>query len=265
MPLQIKMLIGRQWRNLRRDKASLGGRFGITIILNGIFAFVFWGVGDRDDSDYTLQAHTGAMTMIGINSMIGSTQPALLVFPSERPVFLREAAAQLYSVVPYFISKSLVEIALIFLQCIVIFLITYWSVGFQGQFFEMVLSSFLIGSVSASIGLMIGSMVANVKTALEIMPMLFVPQILFAGFFIKMEQITVVLRWIEYLCPLKWGMNMMFVAEFRDVPGTDNFFSSNDIEKDDQLIYLIVLVSLLVLFRVMAMVILTKKAKTLYD
>merc|ERR1719156_381196 len=108
-----------------------------------MFSFVMWGVGDQHDSDYSLHSHSSALLFIGCLSMWGSYKPALLTFPSERPVVMREAAAQLYSVVPYFISKSLFEITQTFLQCNVICLVTYWTMGFQGQFFEMVIACFL--------------------------------------------------------------------------------------------------------------------------
>eukprot|EP00969_Alexandrium_andersonii_P132902 5877610-Alexandrium_andersonii.AAC.1 len=44
---------------------------------------------------------------------MGSAQPILLTFPSERPVFLREYAAKQYRVTPYFLAKTLVEMPVV--------------------------------------------------------------------------------------------------------------------------------------------------------
>ena len=40
-----------------------------------------------------------------------------------------------------------------------------------------------------NIALFLGSVTRNIKVSLELSPVIFVPQIMFAGFFIKMEQI----------------------------------------------------------------------------
>ena len=55
----------------------------------------------------------------------------------------------------------------------------------------------------ASTALMIGCLASNVEVAIQASPAIFVPQILFAGFFIQAEQIPVWLRWAQYLCSLK--------------------------------------------------------------
>ncbi len=44
------------------------------------------------------------------------------------------------------------------------------------------------------------------------------PQILFAGFFIPISLIPVWLRWAQYLCALKYGVNILLVIEFSALP-----------------------------------------------
>ena len=56
-------------------------------------------------------------------------------------------------------------------------------------------------------------MIEQIKTAMEAAPAVFVPQMLFAGFYIKMEQIPVFLRWLQYICGLKWAMNIALANE----------------------------------------------------
>ena len=48
--------------------------------------------------------------------MFGTAQPALLSFPAERPVFLREYSTNHYSVVSYFFSRLTMEALLTALQ-----------------------------------------------------------------------------------------------------------------------------------------------------
>ena len=39
------------------------------------------------------------------------------------------------------------------------------------------------------------------------------PQFFFAGLFVKTELIPEYLRWIQYICPLKYGVNLMVILE----------------------------------------------------
>jgi hypothetical protein len=53
-------------------------------------------------------------------AMFGSAMPTLIVFPEERPVFLREYATNHYSVVSYFLSRLLLEAILTAIQMVVL-------------------------------------------------------------------------------------------------------------------------------------------------
>ena len=62
----------------------------------------------------------------------------------------------------------------------------------------------------------LATMLINIYSWLfiELSPLLFVPQLLFAGFFIKTDQIPVFLRWAQYLCSLKYAINLILCIEF---------------------------------------------------
>jgi hypothetical protein len=57
--------------------------------------------------------------MVLLMGMFGTAQPALLSFPSERPVFLREYSTNHYSVVSYFMSRLTMECVITALQVLV--------------------------------------------------------------------------------------------------------------------------------------------------
>ena len=100
-------------------------------------------------------------------------------------------------------------------------------------------------------------------------PLLFVPQILFAGFFIRTSLIPVWIRWIQYLCPLKYGINLFFLNEFaRFRSSCDNdaaancrqVLTGNDIVYSDWWIYALILAALSFSFRIVAIIALAAKA-----
>ena len=211
--------------------------------------------------------------MISISTMFGSAQPTLLQFPFERPLFLREYSTGTYCALGYFLSKAFIELPLVFMQTLVAWVLVWNIVDFQGDFILMVLVSWGLGISSASLGVLIGCLVPDVKQAAEMMPLLFVPQILFAGFFIRIELIPVFLRWAQYLCSLKYAMNLLVLLEFDPTnencdgdtrSSCENALDNNDIYKNRWWVYVVVLAILFLSFRIMSGYVLVKKARKFY-
>eukprot|EP00929_Paragymnodinium_shiwhaense_P000709 TRINITY_DN100947_c0_g1_i1.p1 TRINITY_DN100947_c0_g1~~TRINITY_DN100947_c0_g1_i1.p1 ORF type:complete len:633 (+),score=175.17 TRINITY_DN100947_c0_g1_i1:84-1982(+) len=270
---EFVVLCKRELLQTVRDKGTLGARFGSTIFLTVIYSLVFFRIGSEDvdesvfvDRDaYDMQSHAGALTMLGISGMFGSAQPLLLTFASERPVFMREKAANMYGTAPYFLSKTLVELPLLVLQNTVMWLIAYWMMAMKGNFLFHIAGTTMVSAAAASMALLAGCIVADAKQAMEAAPGLFVPQILFAGFFIKMELIPPFMRWLQYVCSLKWGMNILLINEFEDSPMSERVIEANDADADHVAFYYLVLLGLSVLFRGLAMIALSRKAKAFYN
>ena len=272
--VQLKWLSYREWLNTKRDIASLIGRFGVTIFLSILYGIIFLNAGNQDDSDPSnFQSHFGAITMTVISSMFGSAQPVMLMFPFERPLFMREYSTGTYGPISYFISKIVTELPLSFLQTVVQYIIVYFMVGMQGSWIYLVLASWGLGLASSSAALVLGAAVPNVKDVTELAPLLFVPQLLFAGFFIRTAQIPVWIRWSQYLCGIKYAMNLVLLTEFDSTNKScqggaafncETVISSNDISKPNFWVYIILLVAIFLGFRILASIILVHKAKRFY-
>eukprot|EP01060_Flectonema_neradi_P018647 TRINITY_DN2552_c0_g2_i1.p1 TRINITY_DN2552_c0_g2~~TRINITY_DN2552_c0_g2_i1.p1 ORF type:complete len:647 (+),score=140.98 TRINITY_DN2552_c0_g2_i1:72-1943(+) len=279
---QFGTLARREGMNVLRDKGALIARFGTTIFINLIVGFVFKGVGGASFANWGTEDgtanHFGALAQLAIGGMFGLAQPLLLSFPLERPVFLREYATGTYDSIPYFISKLLVEIPITILQSTVMYLVTYWLMELNGNFVYLTLATSLLGLVAASTAILIGSVSSNPQMAIQLSPLLFVPQILFSGFFISTSFIPSYLRWAQYLCSLKYGINLMMIAEFRDLPHIsdltpeqqwnvtfirDSLLSKNDVVIDHEWLYVGIMVGVFVVFRAIACVVLAKKGSTL--
>ena len=117
MITQTSLLFNREIMNLRRDTTALGARFGLTIFLGTLIGIIFLDVGRSDPAiQSNIQSHFGACLIVLLSSMFGTAQPALLAFPAERPVFLREYSTNHYGVVSYFASRLTVEAVITALQ-----------------------------------------------------------------------------------------------------------------------------------------------------
>ena len=273
---QLKWLLSREFSNTFRNVPALAGRFGVTIVLNLIFGLIFQGAGDSNNADQDeISSHFGALTMVMISAMFGSGQPTLLEFPSERPMFMREYSTGTYSVVSYSIAKLALELPMLFVQSLVQFIVVYFMIEFRGDFIVLVGGAFGTGIASASLAVLLGCLVDDVKQATEMIPLLFVPQILFSGFFIRTNLIPVYLRWAQYLCSLKYGLNIVLMNEFASSQYSCNesieaeqncerILSDNNINEDDWYIYVIVILTLFLVPRIVAMTVLAKKAIKFY-
>jgi hypothetical protein len=218
-------------------------------------------------------SHYGALTMVSISTMIASAQPTLLHFPFERPLFLREYSTGTYGATSYFLSKAFIEVPLVFVQTVVAWSLVWNIIEFQGSFILMVVTSWGLGISAASLGVLIGCLVPDVKKAAEMMPLLFIPQILFAGFFIRIELIPAFLRWAQYLCSLKYAMNLLLLLEFDPTgdscdgtvrPKCEGALDTNEIVKDKWWVYALILFIIFFVFRIIGAFFLVKKAKKFY-
>jgi energy-coupling factor transporter ATP-binding protein EcfA2 len=261
--LQLAFLVQRELRELLRNKIGLVMRFAVNGFMGFLFAFIFQNIGKKDGPG-ALQGHFGAICNVFIGTMFSAAQPLLLQFPSERPIFLREYAANMYGTIPYFLAKTIVEIPVAFLTSVETWIISYWIMGFSGNIFYLMLISWGLTLTASSTALFIGCSVANAQSAQELSPLVFVPQILFTGIFIPIGLVPSWLRWMQYLCALKYAINLGCVVEFGSLEGGELVLTENDIHKDKAVLYMVILACIFAGFRTLAMINLRRKASFVY-
>jgi len=257
---QLSFLVSRELKELFRNKIGLFFRFVVTGVMGCLFAAIFAGVGGKNDP----RSHFGAVCNLMIGVMFGSAQPLLLQFPLERPIFLREFAANMYGVVPYFLAKTIVEAPMSLLTALETFLISYWIMDLQGNFFYLVLVAWALSMTAASTALMVGCSVPNAQSAQELAPLIFVPQILFTGIFVSINLIPPALRWMQYLCALKYAVDLASIIELKDLPQGRALLQIENIEVDSAGLYVAVLIGIFVGFRLLAMINLGRRAQFVF-
>jgi ABC-type multidrug transport system permease subunit len=265
MIVQTKMLFQREVRNLRRDTTAMVGRFGLAIFMSTLVGIIFYDVGNSDSTvSGHLQSHFGAVLITLMLGMFGTAQPALLAFPQERPVFLREYSTKHYSVISYFVSRLTMEAVVTAVQVLLNVIVVYWLVSFKAGFPTIWATAYTLAMASTALAVLIGSSVEDPKVAQEFLPALFVPQFLFAGFFVTPSLIPVWLRWARYICTLTYAVRILLVAEFKECAeserGCAKLLDDVGARTDETWLYWLVLVSLFVLFRIFALFMLRKKA-----
>ena len=257
---QSSALLGREIRRSARDPSVIFIRFGITIFLGLVVGFLFWKVGQTGLSS----SHRGGVTNAAVFSMFGSGQTMLITFPFERPVLIREYSNGLYNIGMYILSKILVEIPLIFLQNGVLILLIYFLEAWVGSYMLAWFGVFLMGSATACTALAFGSSLKDVDKVAELGFLLFIPQILFSGFFVSIDQIPEIFRWAQWLCALKYTVNILYIAEFKDLPGHEAVFDSTSVNEDLLWLYVGILVGIAVIMCLIAGLMLRYRSKSVY-
>jgi len=212
---QYRQLGYREFFNAARDPQSLVMRFVSTFILNFLYGLVFLGAGGKDNAvRKNFDAHVGVVSILFIFTMFGSSHPVMMQFPFERPMFLREYSTGTYSVLPYMLAKMSTELPLVFAQMIVQYVVAYFLMDLQGSFIIFIAIGFLLSLTSNSFALILGAYLADVKTVTEVANLVFLPQMLFGGIFVRMSLVPIWLRWAQYLCGLAYGTKLAFITEF---------------------------------------------------
>jgi len=66
------------------------------------------------------------------------------------------------------------------------------------------------------VGLIVGCFAKNVGEAMQVMPMTFIPFLLFSNFLVSLDQIPVWIRWLEWVDPFKYVVDAMAITEFNN-------------------------------------------------
>jgi ABC-type multidrug transport system ATPase subunit len=271
---EARLLFKREIIHNSRNKKGVGARFALTTFMAFLVGNIFFGVGNVD-SFYDVSkfnSHFGAMVMILMMSMFGTAMPTLLSFPEERPVFLREYSTNHYSVIAYFMSRLAMEALITFLQVFVLLIIAYFMVDLQAGFFRFLAIEYALAMSSTAVAVLLGCAVEDPTMATEFLPLLFVPQLLFAGFFVRTDLIPPWLRWAQYLCALTYGVRLALLAEFGDCANDETIkpnicsqlLEVNEVKEEERAIYWAILWGLFLVFRLGGLTLLRKKATKFY-
>ena len=274
--VQVQMLFKREVLNLGRDIHSLRTRTVMTMAISLVIGFLFFQIADNDFTDFiSVQSTFGALLMSLLANVFSTALPSLLAFPAERPVFLREYQTNHYSVLAYFTSRLTMEMIISGVQVTVSSLITYFLCGFTLRYGQFWAALYIMALASTALGVFVGSSVANPATSIEFLPAVFMPQILFSGFFVPPHLMPDWLAWIQYICPLTYGVWIVVAGEFGDgrCDGLVSMNGMNNCERildnigadpDDLWWYFLVLIGLFVVIRCAALVNLKRKASKFY-
>jgi len=160
----------------------------------------------------------GALFFITMNISFNAIQNVILIFPDERPVFLREVNNNMYKCGPYFWAKVLSELPFSILTPSIFGCIVYYPIGLNNEVFSIflrfLLILILIYNASSGYSLIISAGFSDKQLAVTLTPVLIIPLMLFAGFFVSTDNIAWYLYEFEYLSIFKYGYTALLMNQF---------------------------------------------------
>lgn len=215
----MKTIAGRSILNQKRNPILMKGRIGQSIFLGLLSGLVYFGQQGEDPFNMrTIQNITGALFFLTTNMFMGSFQPVILTFSEERLVFLKEVNGRLYGVLAYYLGKTIPELFIQVLAPVLMGILSYFIIGLNTNSHEQPLTFFLIiivlSTTGGAFGLTLGTAVPDQKMSLTIAPLIFIPMMLFSGFYANADSITPWISWLEYISPFKHGLQALVYNQF---------------------------------------------------
>lgn len=152
------------------------------------------------------------------------------------------------------------------------------GVGFHGNYGILYADLYLLAMTSTALGVLVGSAVDNPQVAIEFLPAVFMPQILFAGFFVPPHLIPDWMAWIRYICPLTYAVRIALINEFdgrcdglppspanpNGINYCDAVLTNTEADPEEEWWYWLLLGALFLFVRLLALNVLRRKASKFY-
>ncbi|KAE9395118.1 ABC transporter [Gymnopus androsaceus JB14] len=210
---QLQYLSGREWKILRRDKTLFFTHVAVAAVLGVFCGGLYFNISTTIAG---FQSRVGCLFFLGALIAFSSLS-ALYNIVEIRPLFLRERSGFYYSPTAWLLSRFLFDVVpLRLIPTIIVSTITYWMAGLApdaAHFFKFLLILVLYTLALTLFNFLLGTLFRNGGIAILLSALTALYQMTYAGFFVHLNSIPPVLRWLQWLCPLKYCLEALSVNE----------------------------------------------------
>lgn len=237
IPAEIGYLMQRYFRVQYRDIQTVVGSIIQTLIVATLLSFVFFQLGDDFGS---IQSRVGLLFFIPINQMFVIIVPLIDSFTKDREIILRERYSATYRILSAYLGKFISLLPLQFVLTTIFCFMIYYITGLRTDGFQYFLIFYgfnlLLALDAIALGLWVAASVPTSEIGQIVGPLAVVVFLIFGGALANTNQITWILRWIQYLSPIFYCytaliQNELSGRQFGELTGDEylDLYSSNTV------------------------------------
>lgn len=205
---QQKILFLRALICIKRDSTMTMLRFAAHVIVALLLGAVFYDFGNDAKK---VNSNVACLFFLLLFLFFSNSMPAVQMFPTEAAVFLQEHLNNWYSLRAYYSVKILTDLPMQILCSSSFLLISYYVTG-QPMESDRLLQAWsicvLITILGQTVGILTGS-AFNTEIGVFLIPALSIPLLLFAGFFLKIGEMSVYLQPLSTVSFFRYGFEGM--------------------------------------------------------
>lgn len=164
----------------------------------------------------------GAMYFITFMQMLLNFLPTVIIFQGEKPIFVRERAANMYDIWVYATTKMFAEIPIMLFNPLLLLVLVYFAIGFLNyitEFLQFYLILILMVQAATAMGYFLSSSFNSETAAVAFVPIINMPLTLLGGYMINLHSIKgkypqAVIEWVQYISPVRYCFNGLMQAQW---------------------------------------------------
>lgn len=208
---QQKILFLRAFICIKRDTTMTMLRFVVHVIVGLLLGAVF---NDFGNDAQKVSSNIACLFFVLLFLFFGNSMPAVQMFPTEAAVFLQEHLNNWYSLRAYYSVKILTDLPMQILCASSFLLLSYYMTG-QPMESDRVLQAWSVGVLITILGQTVGILTGaafNTQIGVFLIPALSIPLLLFAGFFLKIGEMSVYLQPLSFISFFRYAFEGMIQA-----------------------------------------------------
>ncbi|KAJ7849337.1 hypothetical protein B0H13DRAFT_2238530 [Mycena leptocephala] len=206
---QLQYLCGREWKILRRDKTLFFTHIAVSSLLGVFCGGLYFQTGITIAG---FQSRVGCLFFLGALIAFSSLS-ALYNIVEIRPLFLRERSSSYYSPTAWLLSRLLFDVVPLRIIPTIIHILDGGPRTRPAHYFKFLFILVLYTLAMTLYNFLLGTFFHNGGIAILLSALSALYQMTFAGFFVHLNSIPPVLRWLQWLCPLKYCLEALAVNE----------------------------------------------------
>jgi ABC-type multidrug transport system ATPase subunit/ABC-type multidrug transport system permease subunit len=219
---QLHALVFRNWIMIRRDLSGplthIVGASIVSVFTGGCFYQVKLDIAG-------FQNRVGSIFFINILILFASLS-ALTGLSKVRLLMMRERANGFYSPWSWLSSHLVYDLGLLrLIPSLIIGSIVYWMVGLNHSpslFFQFLLIVVVFNWAVSIYQMLLAAIFEEVSTAILYGGLFILFNLAFAGFFLNLNNVPPVIRWLKWICPSKYALEAISSQQLKDLLVIDN-------------------------------------------